>query len=136
MGILREFSEALKGQFQSAGIRSSAGPTSGITRTRIYSGACWLNAITVMPDYSGVPSTISFWSIDDSNVSASGSAGSAVVGSYFAVATGAANSGTYTQHFPRGLALDNGLTFNYTATGTGLALRYSVWYTAKKEPVI
>lgn len=134
MGLGRELTAALRGQLESAGTRSSAGSTSGITRTRIYSGPCYLNAITVIPDDANAPTTTAFWSIDDSAVSASGSGGAAIVGSYIHQTTAASDFKPYVESFLRGLPLDNGLTFNYTATGTGLGLRYSVWYTPKKDP--
>lgn len=134
MSIAREFKFALNDQFQSAGARSSAGPTVGITRTRIYSGPCWLNAISVIPEDANGPTTTAFWSIDDSATSASGSGGAAIVGSYVHQSTAASDFRPYVESFPRGLFLETGLTFNYTATGTGLGLRYSIWYTPKSVP--
>lgn len=127
MGLGRELTAALKGQFQSAGSRAAAN-VSGITRTRIYSGPCWLFGISVIPDDANAPTTTAFWSIDDSNVSATGSAGLAIVGAAIHPSTAASDWVPYVEMFPRGLFLDSGLTFNYTATGTGMGLRYTLWY--------
>lgn len=135
MGIMREFNSALKNTFGSMGQIFSAGPTSGITRTRHYSGACELNAIWVAADIlTAAADTQAFWSIDDSAVSASGSAGAAIVGGFIGETTAYGQERVIFWEFMRPIPLANGLTFNYTATGTGCALRYSIWITPKRDP--
>lgn len=123
------FKDALENIFgkQGAGTRSSNSAVAGITRTRIVNGParlhrCWVSADTI----TNAASTVAFWSLDDSNVSASGSAGNAVIGDFVNNTSGTGHE--FVQTFVPPIQFDNGLTFNYTATGTGTGLKYSFWF--------
>lgn len=122
------FADALNNILNKDGTRSSAA-VSGITRTRITSQATKLHRAMVLNDVTtNGATTVAFWSLDDSATSASGSGGAAVIGQFINNSTAAANNQPYMMTFTPPIQFDTGLTFNYTATGTGTNLRYSFWF--------
>ena len=136
-GIGAEFLRALKSIFgdNASGTRSSAGATSGFTRTRIVNGPAHLHRIWGAADpVTNAADTQAFWSLDDSATSASGSAGAAIIGQFIGETTGSSmvSNQPFLETFIPPIPFDTGLTFNYTATGTGTGLRYSLWYSLRR----